>query len=61
MGCPRGSVVERLPSTQGVTPESWDRVLHRAPRREPASPSAWVSASLWVSYEQIDKIFFKKL
>ena len=49
MGCPRGSVVERLPSTQGVTPESWDRFLHRAPRREPASPSALVSISLSMS------------
>ena len=32
-----GSVVERLPSAQGVIPGSWDQVLHRAPHREPAS------------------------
>ena len=30
----------------GVTPGSWDRVPYRAPCMEPASPSAWVSASL---------------
>ena len=42
----RGSVVERLPLAQGVTPGSWDRVLRRAPYMEPASPSACVSASL---------------
>ena len=34
---------------QGVIPGSWDRVLHRALHREPASPSAYVSASLCVS------------
>ena len=44
-----GSVVERLPSAQGVIPESWDRVPHWAPSREPASPSAYVSASISVS------------
>ena len=41
-----GSVVERLPLAQGVIPGSWDQVLHRAPRGEPASPSACVSVSL---------------
>ena len=41
-----GSVVERLPSAQGVTRGSWSRISSRAPCREPASPSAWVSASL---------------
>ena len=41
-----GSVVEHLPLAQGVTLGSWDRVLHRAPRRDPASPSAYVSVSL---------------
>ena len=46
-----GSVVERLPSAQGVIPGSWDRVPHRAPCKEPASPSACVSASLCVSHE----------
>ena len=44
-GHPAGSVVEHLPSAQGVTPGSRDRVLRRAPRMEPASPSAWVSAA----------------
>ena len=41
-----GSAVERLPSTQGEILEFWDRVPHRAPCMEPASPSACVSASL---------------
>ena len=41
-----GSVVELLPSAQGVIPESWDPVLHLAPCENPASPSAYVSASL---------------
>ena len=35
-----------LPSAQGVILETWDRVPHRAPCMGPASPSAWVSASL---------------
>ena len=48
---PGGSVVEHLPWAQGVILGSWDRVPHRAPCREPASPSAWVSASLCVSQE----------
>ena len=38
-------------SAQGVILETWDRVPHRAPRMEPASPSACVSASLSVSLE----------
>ena len=38
--------VEHLPSAQGMTPGSWDRVSHC---REPASPSACVSASFSVS------------
>ena len=38
-----GSVVEHLPSAQVVILGSWDRVLHWAPCREPASPSACVS------------------
>ena len=42
-----GSVVE--PLTQVVIPGSWDRVPHWAPLKEPASPSACVSASLCVS------------
>ena len=44
-----GSVVERLPSAQGVILGSRDRVLHQVPCRAPASPSACVSASLSVS------------
>ena len=41
-----GSVVEPLPLAQGVTPEFRDRVPHGASCMEPASPSAYVSASL---------------
>ena len=37
------------PSAQGVILESRDRVPCRAPRMEPASPSAYVSASLSLS------------
>ena len=44
-----GSEVEHLPLAQVVIPGSWDRVLHQAPCREPASPSACVSASLGLS------------
>ena len=44
-----GSVVEHLPLTQGMTPGPWDQVLHCGPRREPASPSACVSANLSAS------------
>ena len=44
-----GSVVERLPLAQGMILGSWDRVLHQASFREPASPSTYVSASLCVS------------
>ena len=46
LGC---SVVERLPLAQGLILESWDRVPHRAPCMEPASPSACVSAFLSLS------------
>ena len=49
VGCLGGSAVECLPPAQVVTPGSWDRVPHQAPCMEPASPSAWVSASLCVS------------
>ena len=38
-----------LPLAQVMILGSWDRVLHRAPHREPASPSACVSTSLCVS------------
>ena len=46
LGCLGGSVVERLPSAQIMILGSWDQVLHRAPRKEPASPSAYVSVCL---------------
>ena len=42
-----GSVVEHLPLAQVVILGSWDQ----APRKEPVSPSACVSASLCVSHE----------
>ena len=46
------SVVEHLPLTEVVIPGSWDRVPHQAPRMEPASPSAYVFASiLYFSHE----------
>ena len=41
-----GLVVEVLPSAQGMIPKSWDRVPHRAPHREPASPSAFLCVCL---------------
>ena len=40
------SAVRHLPLAQGVTPGSWDQVPQQASCREPASPSACVSASL---------------
>ena len=43
----------------GCDPQSKDRVPHQAPCMEPASPSAYVSASLCVSHEKINKIFKK--
>ena len=46
---PGGSVVEHLPLALVVIPESWDQVPLQVPQREPASPSAYVSASLFVS------------
>ena len=38
--------VEHLPLAHVVIPGSWNRVLYQAPCGEPASPSAYVSASL---------------
>ena len=58
MGHLSGSVVEHLPLAQGVNPGSWDGVLHWAPHRELASPSACVSASLSVFL--MNKYIFKK-
>ena len=46
-----GSVVERLPLAQDVIAGSWDQVLHWASLREPASPSAYVSASICLAHE----------
>ena len=37
------------PSAQGVILETQDRVLHQAPSMEPASPSACVSSSLFLT------------
>ena len=54
-----GSVLKRQPSAQGVILESRDRVLHWAACMEPASPSAYVSASLSLSVSWINKIFKK--
>ena len=45
------SVVEYLPLAQVMIPGSWDQVLHGAPRREPASPSACVCLSFCASHE----------
>ena len=42
---------EQLPLAQVVTLGYWDQVPHRAPHGEPASPSAYVFASLCVSCE----------
>ena len=44
-GCLGGLAVERLPLAQGMIPESWDRVPHRAPCMEPVLPLPYVSAS----------------
>ena len=40
-----------LPLAQGVILGSWDRVPRQAPYREPASPSACVSAFVHVSHD----------
>ena len=54
-----GSAVERLPLAQGLILEFWDRVPYQAPCMEPASPSAYVSASLCLSW--INKNLKKKM
>ena len=53
MGCQGGSAVVHLSLAEGVVLELQDRVPHRAPCMEPASPSAYDSAclSLCVSHE----------
>ena len=50
LGCLGGLAVEHLPSAQGVILGSWDQIPHQAPFMEPASPPAYVSASLCVSH-----------
>ena len=53
-----GSTVERLPLAQVMIPGFWNGVLHWAPHREPAFPSAYVSASLSVFFmKKYIKIF----
>ena len=49
------SVAEHLPLDQGMIPRSWDRVPHIRLPAPPASPSAYVSASLCLSWTH--KIF----
>ena len=49
MGHLDSSVVEHLPLAQVVILVSWVWVLHQAPCRKPASPFAYVSASLCLS------------
>ena len=44
-----GLVVEHLSLAQVMILESWNRAPHQGPSREPASPSAYVSAPLSVS------------
>ena len=44
-----GSAVEHLLLAQDVIPDSHGPVPHQAPRKEPASPSAYVCASFCMS------------
>ena len=53
-------MVEHLSLAQVVILRSWEQVWHQASRREPASPFVYVSVSLSVSREQINKIFKKE-
>ena len=55
-GWPSGLVP---PSAQGVILKTWDRVPRQAPCIEPASPSAYVSASVCMCFSWINKIFKK--
>ena len=48
-GTPEWLSAKHLPLAQGMILQSWDLVPHWAPCMEPASPSAYVSASLFVS------------
>ena len=45
----------------GRDPRIQDRVSHQAPCEEPASPSAYVFASLSLSMSLMNKIFLKNL
>ena len=45
-GCLGDSVVKHLPLAHARIPGSWDRGLHWAPCKEPASASAYVSVFL---------------
>ena len=49
LGQPQGLSGLAPPSAQGLILGTGDRVPRRAPCMEPASPSAWISASLRVS------------
>ena len=53
-------MAECLPLSQNVILRSRDQVPNWDPHREPASPSAYVSAFLCVSHEEIN-IFFKRI
>ena len=55
------SVVEHLPLALVIIPGSWDQILYQTPRREPASPSTYVSASLCVSLVNKVKSSKKKI
>ena len=44
-----GAAFWRLPLAQGAILETWDRIPRWSPCMEPASPSAYVSASLFLS------------
>ena len=46
LGSLGGAAVWRLPLAQGAILETRDQIPHRAPCLEPASPSAYVSASI---------------
>ena len=50
-----GSVVERLPWAQGMTPGSWDRVPRRAPCTEPAPFSLCLCLCLSLSLSLMNK------
>ena len=56
-----GSVVKCLSLAQVVVPGSRDQVLHWGPCMEPASPSAYVSATLSVCLSRINKILKKEI